>query len=237
MKRQFIFGNELWHHGICSGCSVENGTLSIQSRLEEQNTGQLLRKSVFLSYAFDSGEKEMVWNRFLMDFQLSLDVQFQISVFASDKTEVMINDTLVDLEVYLKEETRSLEEKHATLDSIWIGQWSNKKEVPLSMCKGRYLWFQLEFLYFKEIDMSIDFMKIEFPLESIASYLPSFYTSNHENTKFLTRFLGVYQSLVYDLQDDIESVSKNLDIDFVDLEYLKWLSEWVGSNLSFCRDT
>lgn len=236
-KREFIFAQELWEDSERSGCYIADGNLCVTKAENEYNSityrNGMLQKAIFISYALDSNEKETIWNRVVIDFPIGIDHEVEISAFASDDFEIEHENSHLNLENFIKNEHHSIEEKNVYLNDLWQNKVVNKKEMSLQMCKGKYLWFKIEVTYFKVIDICINFLKIEFPLRSITSYLPNFYTNNDENSRFLKSFLAPFQSIIYDMQDEIENISKYFDLDYVDNDYLKWLSKWVGGDLSF----
>lgn len=211
------------------GCTYEKGCLKANANKLDGNA----QKAVYISAALDSGEKETVWSRLKMNFVTQGESYITLSYFSSDEKEVCIEDEEINLENLIEDFSINIEEKLYYLDTLWIKTEKNTQDMLLHSAKGRYLWFKIEMVTFDRQSTEIDALEVEFPLESIIEYLPAFYRENQENFNFLSRFLGLYQSLIYDLQHEIDNVSKYFDIDFTDREFLLWLSKWVGIEYPF----
>ena len=227
--KKFIFGEELWNNGVRKDCFFSQGCL----KTVHPNETNVSKQAIYISQSLDSREKETRWSRFKMKLSLNHENIVDVYFFSSDTKEVEVDGIKINLDLFLQDFTYSVEEKNKFLRSVWSEKYKNKIEMPLHKLKGRYLWFQIEMISFEKTDLSIDRLEIEFPLESIDRYLPSIYRFEMNNQAFLTRFLGMYQSLIYDLQYEIENIARNFDIDFVSGAYLKWLSKWTCAELPF----
>lgn len=223
-RKRFVFDEELWNSGLQFGCTCEKGILK-PIRTESAGKGE---KAIYLSTSLDSQEKETIWSRLQANFSLEGENSVRISYFASDEKYVEVNGERIHLDNWIEDISLPLEQKLYMLDQIWIQEQKNKKDMLLYEGKGRYLWFKIEFLTFDSPVPEIKKLQIEFPLESILEYLPAFYREDKTNFKFLSRFLGIFQSLIYDLQYEIDSVSKHFDVDFAEGDFLLWLSQWVA---------
>ncbi|NLK38425.1 MAG: hypothetical protein GX299_10160 [Epulopiscium sp.] len=223
-RKRFVYNEELWNSGIFHGCTYEKGCL----KAIPEELGESAQKAVYISTALDSGEKETVWSRLKINFTAPGESYITVSYFSSDEKEVYLEDEKINLEEFIEDFSVHITEKLYYLDKLWIKIEKNTEDMLLHSAKGRYLWFKIEMVTFDNKSTEIRDLEIEFPLESIIEYLPAFYRENKENFQFLSRFLGLYQSLIYDLQHEIDNVSKYFDIDFTDREFLLWLSKWVG---------
>ena len=184
--------------------------------------------AIYISKALDSGEAETVWSRIKLDIVLPKDTMVSFSYFASDSDLLKYDNQNITVDNYIQDEEVLLVDKLNMLESLWIEERKNPTDMLLSKAKGRYLWFKLELLSKqKEVPM-IQGLEIEFPRESFVDYLPEFYRSNRENFEFLDRFLGMYQSMILDLQEEVVNISHYLDSDVTTTEFLHWLAEWVA---------
>ncbi len=223
-RKRFVYNEELWNAGLFHGCTYEKGCLKAIPRKSDENA----QKAVYISAALDSGEKETLWSRLKMNFIASGESYITLSYFSSDEKEVYLEEEAIHLEKLIEDFSINIEEKLYYLDRLWIKTEKNTGDMLLHSAKGRYLWFKIEMVTFDKQSTEVHDLEIEFPLESIIEYLPAFYRENKENFQFLSRFLGLYQSFIYDLQHEIDNVSKYFDIDFTNREFLLWLSKWVG---------
>ena len=76
--------------------------------------------------------------------------------------------------------------------------------------------------------MSISKIKIEFPRQNMSKYLPSFYDSNHKNNSFLKRFLAVFYTMLYDMQQKIDNVSEYFIPNDMTTEHIQWLADCMA---------
>ena len=217
----FVFNDELWNRGFLHDCEYKESV-----GLVPKDTTS--KTAIYISRALDSGELETVWSRAKFDMVLPKDTMVVFSYFASDSDLLKYDNQNITVDNYIQDEEVLLVDKLNMLESLWIEERKNPTDMLLSKAKGRYLWFKLELLSKqKEVPM-IQGLEIEFPRESFVDYLPEFYRSNRENFEFLDRFLGMYQSMILDLQEEVVNISHYLDSDVTTTEFLHWLAEWVA---------
>lgn len=215
----FVFNDELWNRGFFYGCAYEEELGLVQT---------VSGRAIYISRALDSGVSETVWSRVRLDSVLPKDTMVVFSYFASDSEllEYQTESMLVDN--YIQEDTILLIDKLNALEALWIEERKNPTDILISRAKGRYLWFKLELVSKNGVVPKIQGLEIEFPRESFVEYLPEVYRSCAESFSFLDRFLGIYQSLILDLQEEIVNISRYLDSDVTTTEFLQWLAEWVA---------
>lgn len=185
-------------------------------------------KAYYFSGSIDSGVKENVWHKFLLDFVEYEGCSVYLSYFASDTPYFQHHDGKVSIEDLIKSPEISLVEKLSALQPVWTESVVNPRNVLLSGAKGRYLWFMLEMVMFNKEKPVIKRLKIEFPHFNIISMLPAVYRKNQEPNSFLSRFLSVYQSFFEDMQEDVNHISRYFDSDAISGEFLPWLAGWLG---------
>ena len=223
MTSGFVFNDELWNRGFFYGCEYreELGLMGISGEL-------MSGTAIYISRALDSGELETVWSRVKFDIVLPKDTMVVFSYFASDSDLLEYNNQSITVDKYIQDNSVLLIDKLNALESFWIEERKNPKDMLISKAKGRYFWFKLELISKGRAVPSIRGMELEFPRESFVDYLPEFYRSHTESFQFLDRFLGMYQSMILDLQEEIMNISHYLDSDITTTEFLQWLAEWVA---------
>ncbi len=221
MTSGFVFNDELWNRGFFYGCEYreELGLLP-----QEMVSGT----AIYISRALDSGVSETIWSRVKFDIVLPKDTMVVFSYFASDSDLLEYNNQSIIVDNYIQGDTVMLIDKLNALEGLWIEERKNPEDILISKAKGRYLWFKLELISKNKVVPMIQGMEIEFPRESFIEYLPDIYRSHTENFQFLDRFLGMYQSMILDLQEEIVNISHYLDSDVTTTEFLQWLAEWVA---------
>ncbi|USF30196.1 phage tail protein [Clostridium sp. MD294] len=212
-----IFDEELWKEGQCFDCNIIEDTLSVKAK---EN-----KKAVYISEYIDSGEKEMLWHRLLIHCQKKGQCVFSISYFATDNLEITVKKKKMLLPDFLTSADFSQQEKLYLLEPYWHKTINQQSDILLFDVKGQYFYFKIEILLYEESAFCIDYFRIEFPRESITSYLPSFYDSDHKNNSFLKRFLAVFHTMLFDMQQKIDNVCEYFVPSIVTGENLKWLAD------------
>lgn len=223
MTSGFVFNDELWNRGFQYGCEYKE-SLGLIVVPEKTESGV----AIYVSRALDSGVSETVWSRVKFDIVLPKDTMVVFSYYASDSDLLEYHNQSITVDKYIQDDTVLLIDRLNSLESFWIEERKNPKDILISKAKGRYLWFKLELISKNGIAPRIQGMEIEFPRESFVEYLPDFYRSHTESFSFLDRFLGIYQSMILDLQEEIVNISHYLDSDVTTTEFLQWLAEWVA---------
>lgn len=101
-------------------------------------------------------------------------------------------------------------------------------DLPLLAAQGRYLRFQLTFHPCDAAPIRISMLRIDFPLRSIADYLPELYRSSRDDSRFLLRLLALYQAPMEDLAEQIAAFPARLDADAAEGDDLLRLAAWAG---------
>ena len=182
------------------------------------------KKGVFISRILDSKEIQMQWHRLRFcgnEGQLAV----KLSIYAGNEEEFVYEGQKLSLESFLKREDISLEEKKERISPWLQKEVSGKNDVLLYGVTGRYLWIILE-MYWQPDQEEIYNLQIFFPKRSWVEYLPEIYQQEDESL-FLQRFLGIFQSIYEDLDEEIWELPKNLDMELADASYLNWLAAWL----------
>lgn len=193
----------------------------------------------YISKTFDSLKLETCWHRFKIKTSIFENSIIRIHIFTSDDEVVSLPNFLetypegLSIEEYLKDEKIIPQDKINFIDAIGGKKYENYNDIELFDFKGRYMWFGIEILNSSDESGVIEELKIEFPKKSFVEYLPEIYQTNMGTNSFLERFVGVFQSLYLDLDDDIANVSSIFDPQTLDPEWLKCLSEWFAFEDSF----
>ena len=82
-------------------------------------------------------------------------------------------------------------------------------------------------------ETSISNITIYLPSRSWIEYLPAIYQRADLKTRFLERYLGIFQTFYEDLNFKIGNVAEYFDSECCDLEFLQWLSDWLDINNSY----
>ncbi len=229
--KYFVFDDELWAKGYFYNFKIsdsDNGLCILKNENEDLKEQVLPIKAIYFSSPLDSHEKETIWHRMRMDYSNFGDGKIMFSYYAADTDEFLYNGIKTSVCAVINDEKMEIADKVEILKSIWVEEKLDPKDILLYEAKGRYLWFKIEITAYDDILPKINGLKIEFPMNSITRLLPEFYTNDEKNSMFLKKYLGIFQSLIYDLQENIDNVSELFDIDSADDEFLYWLSGWLS---------
>ena len=86
----------------------------------------------------------------------------------------------------------------------------------------------MEFINYEENQLRINSIKIELPQVTFMDYLPEYYRKNSERNSFLERFIGIFQSIYVDLEDEIDYTPTRFDVDLTNKDFLSWICEWLS---------
>jgi phage tail-like protein len=73
--------------------------------------------------------------------------------------------------------------------------------------------------------------KIYYQRQSYLRYLPAIYQENRESRDFLERFLSIFESSMFDIEDQISSIPLFFDPEAAPEEFYRWLADWVSLDL------
>lgn len=66
------------------------------------------------------------------------------------------------------------------------------------------------------------------PRRTLVRYLPEIYRQQEADRPMLGRFLSIFESLLFDIEDELDRHTELLDPQEVPLDALPWLNEWLG---------
>ncbi|RPI34211.1 MAG: phage tail protein I, partial [Nitrospiraceae bacterium] len=131
----------------------------------------------------------------------------------------------------LADPAKTTQEKAAAINSIipWTNPETNPRDMLFKGKAGRFLWVKLSLAtYDEKAGPVVREMKIFYPRISYLRYLPAIYQEDAVSRDFLERFLSLFESIFYDLEIDISTITGYFDPDTTPPEFLKWLASWVN---------
>ncbi len=231
VRKSYNFNEEFWHRGYEYNCFFED-----KLQVKRVEASGVVQKSFYISSSIDGGESQMKWHRMKAAFESFGESNIKISFYASDKKTAVLHGEEVDLDGYLEDFALSGEEKYHNFGEIWQKTLVNMGDIFLGDLVGRYLWFQIEFVSYDHHAPWVSTLEIQYPLDSIGRFLPEFYGASLMENNFTTKFLALFQSLIFDLQTNIEDISQNLDFDYVEGDNFQWLADCLFDELPFYRE-
>ncbi len=200
--------------------------------LEHHKSDHQLKRGAFISRGLDSLENGTVWHRCKINYHLPPDTRVYISYFASDRETVTFQGQQQKLDEVIRSPQVDSKEKEALLAGYWQEVIVDGADFLLHSARGRFIWYKIEYISYGGEHPQIKDIQVDFPLQPLTNYLPEIYQEEQSSADLLNRFLGIFQSLLGDLDKTIEDVSRYLDLDLVDGEFLRWLCTWLQVNNS-----
>lgn len=166
--------------------------------------------------AIDAGENGFHWGRVVLDTWLPRDSFLKVYAYASDYRPW---GDWEDLDQGLRE---------------WNGDWpeltrqlfgppvSHGSDFYLKLT-GRYLWLMFELIATGEEAPEIRSVRIHMGGDHMVDYLPAIY----QGEDFTGRFLSIFDSMLMDMEWQIEDLPQRLDYENTDREMLEYLASWV----------
>ena len=214
------------YNSIINNLELKNDMLIFQNKNGENG--------VYIAGPFDSMEFETVWHRLRINIDLPSGAVYKLKIYASDHPEVYVPSRdsrgmeKVNLIEYLSNEKIDVHRKVDLFDDIGAKCYKNPSDVILYEFKGKYLWICLEFINYGQKPIRVSSIKIEFPKVSFIDYLPDVYKEEENNSKFLERFLAIFQSIYVDLEDKIDYTPIKYDMDRTTKDFLSWIGDWLS---------
>ena len=185
------------------------------------------RPAVFWSRLLDSREKETVWHRLTMDSVSLGESSVRVALYCAESRTLPFRGAERDLDSLLRDPALTDEDRRQ-LSRPWLAKTAlDPRDILLHELTGRYLWFRVELLPQGGQSPEVGDLKLRFPKDTWLKYLPEVYQLDPAGRSFAERFLGIFQSLYNDLDEDIRSVARRFDPDVVGGAYLEWLAGWL----------
>lgn len=222
--KYFIFNKESdYRRGYLQNIDVLQNGIRVKENSWEMG--------IFISRILDSRQREMSWHRLRIRGNEGGRAAFRLSIYAGNQRSFIFRDGEMDLEDFIRRDDVPFEEKSGCLSPWLQKQVTGQDEILLHEVKGRYLWFVIEMYRQQDMEGLYD-IQIFFPGQSWMKYLPEIYQKEDKDS-FLERYLGIFQTIYEDFNDEIREVSKNFDMETAQGDYLEWLARWLGIEDSY----
>lgn len=195
-------------------------------RLEHDTGTGNANRAAFISRSLDSRVEGMFWHRCRVDCSIPAAASLHISFFAGDYHTITYKGSRHQVDELIRSSRLDSREKESLLAGYWEHTVINGTDFPLQQLKGRYLWLKVELLTYGQRLPEITDLELDFPLKPLTEYLPEIYQQDPQASDLLNRYLGIFQSLLDELDGKIKDVNSYLDKELVDQEFLQWLCLW-----------
>ncbi len=183
--------------------------------------------AVMITGSCDSTEFDFIWRSLLIDASLGDNIILKTSAYAANTTIVTAGERTIELDSFLSDNSVSASERISVIDHLFKPLTSNCKDVPVNLC-GRYIWIKLEFIMLESRSVELRKLKLLLNSERISDYLPEIYRIEDGENGFLSRFMSIFDSLFFEMDDAINDLSSSLDYRAAKDSMLKYLAEWIS---------
>ncbi len=192
--------------------------------------------SYYVSFALDTLENEMSWQRLRLPLLGSHERHLQVCLYASDsrlaptaaKQFLQEKQGVLPADEQLDSILAELppREAHKLLARIAGVSQDNAEDILLYALQGRYIWFSIALSHYTEEPVQLSSLRLDFPRASFVDYLPPLYQG--ERDSFMARFLGIFQSIYLDTEEDITRMPARFSPAFTDPDFLAMIASWFA---------
>jgi len=134
----------------------------------------------------------------------------------------------IDLDVWLKDERVAPERRAGRIGHLFSPVKEISKDGLLN-CRGRYLWLKLDIAAQDRGSFELRSISLTQPGEKITDYLPDIYRKGLDESDFFLRFMAVFDSIFFEMEEDINRIGEKLDYRSAGEDMLKYLATWIGA--------
>ncbi len=215
--------NREWKRSLLGNLQLRDNQLVF---LEGQEHG-MLATGVLITGSIDSTEQDFQWDIISIEVDLPENSIIKVSCFACDTIEVLLGDNLVNLDEYIKEASGETLSQHKELNTLFKQAFTGSTDGLLRV-SGRYLWLKLEFLVPQPELFCLRKIKLLLTDEQIIQYLPEIYRDGKERNDFFQRFMKIFDSIFFDIEEKVNRIPEKLDYTLAKGDMLRYLADWVS---------
>ena len=212
-----------WNRALVEGLAIDGHVLR-----GLENSGHIADSALMITGSIDSFEHEHIWDAIRFDWSFAPNTNCRISCFASNSKMMEFDGRRTDFDTWLTKEK----------DAGRLAKQSAHMFTParaygsdgLLGCRGRYLWLRLDIVAQDRASFELRSIKLELPGERIISYLPDIYRKGIDERDFFYRFMAVFDSIFFSIEDDINRIGEKLDYRTADEDVLAYQAGWLGIN-------
>jgi phage tail-like protein len=181
---------------------------------------------IIVTGSADSTEHDFIWKNILIDAAMEQGIIVKVSAYAANTTIITTENGVRELDSLLSDRTSDPKERLELIDKLFVPLFSECTDGPINL-KGRYIWIKLEFIMLESRALELKKIKLLLKSESMMDYLPEVYRTEDGENGFLARFLSIFDSLFFEMDDAVAGLSKSLDYRTAKGQLLRYLSEWI----------
>ena len=221
-SRQYLTLNRAseWQRGALFGLKTEGNSIILSS----DNRGS---SAALITGSADSSEHDFCWKTLFADIEKPDSVMTRVYAYSANTTLCEIDGIPTELDSYLSDKTISAEEKLLKTDGLFKPIGSVSSDCPIDLT-GRYIWLKFEFILLEERYIKINKIKLLLKSERMMDYLPEVYRAEDGENGFMSRYMSMFDSIFFDMDDRIAALHGSLDYRSAEGDMLKLLAQWLG---------
>ncbi len=175
----------------------------------------------------DAGESRMSWHALTLDAIIPEGAILTVSAYVCD-AQSGSEGALIERFARLLAQNASPEVIADETGSVLACREVSPKGMPLFSAEGRFLWLVFDLTGQPGITPTLIGARVSFPRQTALEWLPEAYRADAQSAEFVTRYLGVFQTLMLQMEDEIDDTHEMFRVDLTPERMLLWLSGWLG---------
>ena len=177
--------------------------------------------------SIDSYEYDHIWDKINFDWSYAPNTSCRVLCYSSNTKVAEIEGKPVDFDKWLGKGKQS-PLLYANRSEHLFSRIGTQDKDGLLCCRGRYLWLRIEIIAQKRAGFRLEAIRLRLPEEKLINYLPDIYRRDQKEDDFFPRFLSVFDSIFFEIEDSINQIGKKLDYRTADRPMLVYLASWLG---------
>lgn len=211
-----------WQRCLLSGMTISGGSVTSDSGISG---------CTMVTGSQDSTEHGFLWRSLEISADYGENTVTRVSAYAADSTIVSAGGRTFELDSFLRDDTVPARERLNLLDGLFTPLFTNCTD-GLADLRGRYIWVRIDIVILDEHPVSIDKIKLLLKSESMMDHLPEAYCAEDGENGFMTRFMSIFDSIFFDMDQRIAKARSSLDYRTARGEMLRYLAGWVTDETS-----
>lgn len=211
-----------WQRCLLSGMTISGGSVTSDSGISG---------CTMVTGSQDSTEHGFLWRSLEISADYGENTVTRVSAYAADSTIVSAGGRTFELDSFLRDDTVPAGERLNLLDGLFTPLFTNCTD-GLADLRGRYIWVRIDIVILDEHPVSIDKIKLLLKSESMMDHLPETYRAEDGENGFMTRFMSIFDSIFFDMDQRIAKARSSLDYRTARGEMLRYLAGWVTDETS-----
>lgn len=219
-SRQYLTLNRAseWNRGAFLDMEILDNSVILSA-----NAGT---SAAFVTGSADSSEHNFRWRSLIADIDIPDSAVVRVYAYCANTTLVSFDGVPAELDSYISNRSISIEEKLRKTDGLFKPIGSGL-DCPINLT-GRFIWLKFEFVLPEERRAEIKRIRLLLKSESIMDYLPEVYRAEDGENGFMSRFMSMFDSIFFDMDDKIAELHGSFDHRSADGEMLKLLAQWLN---------